>query len=132
MDILTQKTNLCHYLHMYFPQILTVSSKVVSLTCKFGMLRLAIITASQTWCMIRLLPLMIGDLIPSEDPYWDNYLRLISIVDYVCAPETTIDIAGHLRTLIAVHHSNFKMLYPHRLLTPKFHHMVHIPKWIVE
>ena len=90
-------------------------------------------TASQTWCLIRLLPLIIGDLIPIDsDPYWKNYLLLVSIVDYVCAPESTLGIAGHLRSMIAEHHSNFKQLYPHRPLTPKFHYMTHMPQWIVQ
>ena len=55
----------------------------------------------------------------------------MSIVDYICAPESSLGIAGHLRSMIAEHHSNFKQLYPHRPLTPKFHYMIHMPLWIV-
>ena len=87
--------------------------------------------ASQTWCLIRLLPLMIGDLIPTDsDQNWMNFLRLVKIIEYVCAPATTLAIAGYLEILIDEHHSSFKELYPHRPLTPKFHHMVHYPEWI--
>ena len=81
---------------------------------------------------MRLLPLIIGDLIPEANPYWVNFLRLLELVDYVCAHETTTAIAGHLRDVIKDHHICFKLLYPDRCLTPKFHHLIHLPKWITE
>jgi len=67
--------------------------------------------ASQTWCLLRLLPLIIGDCIPSDNPNWSNFLRLLELVDYVTAPETTCEIAGYLRDLIEDHHKCFKELY---------------------
>ena len=81
---------------------------------------------------MRLLPLIIGDLIPEENPNWINFMRLVTIVDYVCAPQTTIGIAGYLSDLIHEHHSHFKELYPNRPLTPKFHYMIHFPQWIAQ
>ena len=82
-----------------------------------------LLLASQTWCLIRLLPLMIADLIPEEHPHWVNFLRLLELVDYVCAHETTSAIAGYLRDLIRDHHVCFKLLYPDQSMTPKFHHL---------
>ena len=75
-----------------------------------------------------LLPLIIGDFIPDEHPNWKNFLRLLELVDYVCAHETTSAIAGYLRDLIRDHHICFKLLYPDQQLTPKFHHLIHIPQ----
>ena len=80
--------------------------------------------------MIRLLPFIIGDLIPEDNPNWTNFLRQREIIDYVCAPETTLAIAGYLRDLIHDHHTIFKELYPNRALTPKFNYMIHIPQSI--
>jgi len=81
------------------------------------------------WCLLRLLPLIIGDLVPKDNPYWINFLRLIELVDYLSAPETTL---GYLRDLIQDHHSCFKELYPYQRITPKFHHLVHIPHYIIQ
>ena len=50
------------------------------------------LTASECYTLIRLLPLMIGDIIPSECPEWDAFLRLRDIVFYFCAP--TLTFAG--------------------------------------
>lgn len=75
---------------------------------------------------------MIGDLVPRDDACWNNFLTLLTITDFVLAPESTIGIAGYLQELIYEHHSQFKQLYPDRPLTPKFHHMVHIPHWIAQ
>jgi len=88
--------------------------------------------ASQIWCLIRLLPLIIGDLIPSDDPYWNNFQNLLTITDYVLVPKSTIEIAGYLQELICQHHTQFKQLYPDRPIMPKFHHMIHLPQWIIQ
>ena len=45
--------------------------------------------ASQMWCLGRFLPLHIGSLVPEGDRFWDNYLMLLTIMDYVFAPLTT-------------------------------------------
>lgn len=87
--------------------------------------------ASQTWCLLRLLPLMVGDFIQEGDPHWRNFLLLLAICDYVCAPVVSKGVAGHLRLMIKEHHENFCELYS-RPLTPKFHYMIHMPQWIVQ
>ena len=86
--------------------------------------------ASQTWCLIRLLPLIIGDLVPQDDACWTNFVNLLTITDYVLAPQSTTGIAGYLEEMICEHHTQFKQLYPDRPLTPKFHYMIHLPHWI--
>ena len=70
------------------------------------------IIASQTWCLIHLIPLMIGDLIPEDNSYWGCFLILLDIVDFVCAPETTVCVAGYLRDLIKEHHVKFSSALP--------------------
>lgn len=88
--------------------------------------------ASQTWCLLRLLPLIIGDLIPKDNSYWINFLCLNELVDHITVPETTRDMARYLRDLIQEHHLCFKQLYPHQCLTPRFHHLIHLPHWIIQ
>lgn len=89
-------------------------------------------TASESWALARMLPLLIGDLIPESDPHWLNYLLLLSIVDIIMAPKTTRATAAYLRDLIWEHHTAFKDLYPERPITPKLHYMVHIPEWMIK
>ena len=48
-------------------------------------------TASQMWCPGRFLPLLIGDIIPDQNPYWENYLTHLDIMDEIFAPVTSRD-----------------------------------------
>ena len=75
--------------------------------------------------------IMIGDLVPDNNPNWSCFLILLNIVDFVCSPETTTGIAGHLRDLIKEHHVMFHQLYPQNPMTPKFHYLIHMSQWIV-
>ena len=84
-------------------------------------------TATQMWCLARLLPLMIGNDIEEGDRYWENYLCLLSIVDYCMAPVVSKDWAAYLRMLINEHHTEFTALYPSVRKNPKSHYIVHYP-----
>ena len=88
-------------------------------------------TACEAWTLARMLPLLIGDLVPESDDNWQNYLLLLSITDYVMAPHSTKGIVVHLKSMIAEHHTTFTELYPERHLTPKMHYMVHLPVWML-
>ena len=70
-----------------------------------------LIVASQMWCLLRLLPLLIGDLVPEDCELWLNYLKLLKIMDIIFAPETTNGLAGYLSELIEEHHTTFTQLY---------------------
>ena len=87
--------------------------------------------ASETWTLARMLPLLIGDLVPIDNPYWLLFLQMLSITDYVLAPRCTPAIAAHIRQLIEEHHCQFRILYPGRSMIPKMHYIVHIPNWII-
>ena len=43
------------------------------------------VLAAQMWLLGRLLPLMIGDRVPSSDEFWINYLDMLEIVDILRA-----------------------------------------------
>lgn len=83
------------------------------------------------WCLLRLLPLLIGDLVPEDCVYWINFLKLLKIMDILFAPECTNGMAGYLAETIEDHHKTFIQIYP-RPVTPKFHHMIHMPQWIIQ
>ena len=86
--------------------------------------------ASQMWCLGRFLPLLIGEFIPVEDRYWENFLTLLTVLDFVFAPATTVAKADYAAMLTEDFLTEFKDLYPERRLTPKMHYMVHFPSWM--
>ena len=87
--------------------------------------------ATQMWCLARLLPLMVGNEIPIDDEYWDNFLVLLQMMDYIFAPTLTREAVAHLKILIEEHHQNFKHLYPSNSIIPKMHYLVHYPDLIL-
>ena len=48
-------------------------------------------SASQAWCLGRFFHLLVGGLVPEGDEKWENYLHLLTIVDYIFAFVTTAD-----------------------------------------
>ena len=82
------------------------------------------------WTLSRLLPLMIGDKVPSNETRWINFLLLLDIMDIVFSPIICEDQISFLHLLIEEHHQQFKILYPHCSITPKLHFMIHYPAWI--
>ena len=71
------------------------------------------------WCLGRFLPMLVGDLVPEGDEYWENFLLLLDIVDELFAPVTTPERADYVAMLVQDSLETFKELYPSRQLTPK-------------
>lgn len=84
-------------------------------------------TAAQTWCLLRLLPLMIGDLVPEGNKHWELLLSLLSCMELMFSPQLTQGAVIFLAYLIQEHHCLFLELYPERHLKPKHHFMLHYP-----
>ena len=42
--------------------------------------------AAQMWLLGRILPLVIGDLVPNDDERWSNFLLMMEIVDILFCP----------------------------------------------
>lgn len=75
-----------------------------------------------------LLPLLIGDKIPEDNPLWECYLFLLEITKLCTAKVTSEDSANYLEVLIEEHHKLFAKCYPNKIMTPKMHYMVHFPR----
>lgn len=82
------------------------------------------------WCLGRFLPVLIGDKIPDDCPYWENYLTHLDIMDEVFAPVTSGGRLEYITMLIEDFLEEFKELYPERPFTPKMHYLVHVPTWM--
>nr|XP_057925469.1 uncharacterized protein LOC131127529 [Doryrhamphus excisus] len=87
-------------------------------------------SAAQMWCLIRLLPTMIGDLIPEGNEEWELLLLLLLRMEFIFSPSITIAGTHYLTKIIEEHHSLFLELFPHLHLRPKHHFMVHYPRAI--
>ena len=79
------------------------------------------------WCLGRCVPFFIGDKIPDDYPFWDNYLTHLHEVFAPVIHEERLD---YLRMLIKDFLHEFRVLYPGRPLIPKMHYLVHFPTWI--
>ena len=88
--------------------------------------------ASQMLLLARVLPLIIGDSVPEDDERWQNYLRMMEIVDILFCPRVTEDDAAYLSILISDHHEQFCALYPENSIIPKMHFMIHMPRIMLQ
>ena len=86
----------------------------------------------QMWTLGRFLPLAIGHVIPEESEHWENFLRLLDIMDILFARRIPVEECGYLESLISDHHLCFKQLYPEASITMKMHSMIHMPRLIYE
>lgn len=42
--------------------------------------------AGAMWCLVRHMPLMLGDLVPENDEHWELILALLTCMDIIFAP----------------------------------------------
>ena len=75
---------------------------------------------------------MIAVDVPEDDPFWQNYLMMLEITDYLFAPEITSDEVAYLEVLIEEHHTTFTELYPTTSVIPKMHYLIHAPRLILK
>lgn len=88
------------------------------------------LNAIQTFCLIRNMPLIFGDVVGEGDSHWQLLLLLLQIINIIFSPKITDGMTICLKHLIVEHHRLFKMLYPNRRLIPKHHFMIHYPRAI--
>ena len=90
------------------------------------------IQAAESWCLIRNLPLMIGNLIPEGDAHWRHLLMLLDCMDAIFAPTITVGLIRQLEFNLEEHHAQFKTIYPEKRLFPKHHFMLHYSEFMVK
>ncbi|XP_064483298.1 uncharacterized protein LOC135396201 [Ornithodoros turicata] len=89
-------------------------------------------TASQKWCPMRLLPLILGDCVPLENPDWEVLLLYCEVASLCFAPEISLDFVAYLRVRIQELLCLFVARYPGASLKPKLRYLVHYPRFIVQ
>jgi len=92
--------------------------------------------AVQLWSLLRYLPLIVGDLVPTDNKHWHFLLHLSELVDLLFCPVFSIGMVTYLRELIADHLSMFVELYSNGengvRLKPKHHLLIHMPTVILQ
>lgn len=82
-------------------------------------------TASESQCLIRLLPLFIGHKIPSDDKVWELYTQFLNILDYILAPTLQIGEIFFMETLISEFLQSFYNTNESLNVKPKAHFLIH-------
>ena len=89
-------------------------------------------TAARMWYLVRLLPFLIGHIIPEGNQYWQLFLGLKLIIEIVFAPQLNTDILAYLHQLIQEHLLLFCELFPDKNLKPKQHYLIHYPQHLLD
>lgn len=82
-------------------------------------------SAAQNWCLVRHLPILVGDSIPLHDEKWECLLRLLDMLFYVCAPAFD---RGHILVMADVieeFHESYRSCFPELSVKPIFHYTLH-------
>lgn len=87
-------------------------------------------TAVQTWCLLKVFPFLVSDLIPENDKYLSLILILNRINEIVFAPKLRHSILPYLSELIEEHNCLFRELFPAISPINKHHHLTHYPQCI--
>ena len=85
-------------------------------------------TAAQAWCLLRLLPIMIGHGVPFDDTNWLVLLLFLDVVEYCMAPKVNKVVSNFLAYLIEMFLSAYYDKYNEITMKPKFHFLTHYPK----
>lgn len=64
-------------------------------------------TASQVWCLLRTLPLIIGEYIPEKDDMWAIFLMLRDITELLFCPVMTESLTYVVEHLVELHHEAY-------------------------
>lgn len=83
--------------------------------------------AARNWCLIRVLPLLIGDKIdsPLSNDIWQLMLLLRRVIELTCAPTISHNQIAYLRVLIEDYLELRKQAFPLHPLKPKHHYISH-------
>ena len=79
------------------------------------------------WCLIRYLPLIIGDKVPEGHKYFEIILLLLECIDLIFSTETTAEETFFSKQLIKDHHKHFLEMFPERNLILQHYFMTHYP-----
>ncbi|XP_049328494.1 uncharacterized protein LOC125787802 isoform X1 [Astyanax mexicanus] len=84
-------------------------------------------SASQKWCLFRLLPFLMADHVPPDSPYWRVFKLCAEITDVVMAPTVRKDELAVLEFVVQEFLTEMTNVFGN-VLTPKCHFLTHYPR----
>ena len=81
-------------------------------------------SATQSLCLLKLLPLIIGGKM-EDDEIWNVYLQYLDVIDLIYAPELTVNQIQSMKSKIENFLAHFFALNPEVTVRPKAHYMLH-------
>ena len=89
-------------------------------------------TFSQMRCLMRLLPLIIGNHIPEEYGPWEALLLLLRVCEYIFAPALRPGHVNVMEDLIKQYYQVRREVFPEEWLRPKDHFTMHYARQTME
>lgn len=83
---------------------------------------------SQMWQLFNMIPLLICDLPLDGNHHYDCFLLLQEITAMVFSPLLLLEQIDYLECLIYQYLEKFKGILHPKLLTPKCHYLIHLPR----
>lgn len=80
--------------------------------------------AAENWCLLRLLPVIIGDKVDPRDPVWQLVIQLKELVERMCAPKITTAQIAYLNIVVEYLETR-KTVFPSDKLKPRHHYLLH-------
>jgi hypothetical protein len=87
-----------------------------------------LLSASEMYCFVAYFGLMVGDLVPRHNKYWELYTLLRQITAISMSFHVKTSAPDHLASLISSHHKLYLDLVDGSALKPKHHFVTHYPK----
>jgi hypothetical protein len=82
-------------------------------------------SASQNWCFLRILPLLIADKVEWNDAVYQALQLLRLCVEFVMAPALSYGQVAYMKVLIDDYIERRQTLFPETRLRPKHHYLTH-------
>ena len=89
-------------------------------------------TFSQCWTFLRVLPFMIGPLVPPDQKAWLLVTGLLSLVQLICAPRMDGEILARMQPSVEQWLREFCGMFPDFKIKPKFHYLLHYRHWAAQ
>ncbi|XP_051786106.1 uncharacterized protein LOC127528849 [Erpetoichthys calabaricus] len=84
----------------------------------------------ENWTLLRLLPLMIGHLVPENNKTWGILMKLKDIVEILSSSKFTDESLCYLESKISDHRHLLQEVFPELKFRPKHHYLEHYPHLI--
>ncbi|KAL1481585.1 hypothetical protein MTO96_034363 [Rhipicephalus appendiculatus] len=89
-------------------------------------------SASQKWCLFRLLPQIYAQDVPEGNSHWEVYLAYRHIVDIILAEKIPKSCVPYLQVKVEEFLELYTVQYPNAAVTPKLQFLLHYPKYILK